>query len=238
MKKLIQKLRKNNDRGLRIILGSLVAVPFLLFLLLQSNLLLKPYVWKLREDTPCENLKLIAAMKEGELIRLHQRYGAGIRNKWLWGERDKILLTSFRLQGVHHPDEMSGEIINALWKDLQKNKVNEACILNITCEDEYSVKNEVSDHGLSLKIEETTSNVYEATVMKLGYTPEVLRKIEVVKVAEKDNQFKFEGPNLSFNLVGTNGLLEVEVDYPVGAASQDMPTNKFKEKMNCNTFHK
>jgi hypothetical protein len=55
---------------------------------------------------------------EDDLIRFHFGLGMYIRNQLgLWGTNKK-LLDSF--SGVYHPDDLSMEIIEAIWKELQR----------------------------------------------------------------------------------------------------------------------
>ena len=86
-----------------------------------KNPFLRPYVAALKAETPPAVLKTIRDMGKSELIRLHHGYGTGIRNKWLWGDRDPELVRFFRERGINHPDDMSMLIIDALWYDLNSN---------------------------------------------------------------------------------------------------------------------
>jgi len=79
---------------------------------------LKPYVAELEAETPKESLDRIAQWDTDELYRLHHGYGTWIRNKWLWGDRDPVLVGFLRKHGYEEPDSMSGVLIMALWADL------------------------------------------------------------------------------------------------------------------------
>jgi hypothetical protein len=79
---------------------------------------LRPYVEELKTNTPLADLDRIRTMAESELTLLHHGYGTGVRNKWLWGNRDPELLRFFHDKGIDHPDDMSMVIIQALWYDL------------------------------------------------------------------------------------------------------------------------
>lgn len=80
-----------------------------------------PYINVLKQETPPKALQEIVALPRSELARIHFGYGTRIRNKWLWGDRDPQLTARFKSQGISHPDDMSGKIIEALWDDLNKN---------------------------------------------------------------------------------------------------------------------
>ena len=106
--------------------GILPAFVFLLLLGCSSNPkeeiakspFLRPYVAQLRTNSPTAELDSIRSMAKSELILLHHGYGTGIRNKWLWGDRDPELVGFFQDRGIDHPDGMSMIIIEALWYDL------------------------------------------------------------------------------------------------------------------------
>ena len=84
-----------------------------------DHAILRPYVEKLKEEVPADQLRTIRAMGADELILLHHGFGTWIRNKWLWGDNNAPeLVAYFRSQGITHPDSMSGVIIKALWEDL------------------------------------------------------------------------------------------------------------------------
>jgi len=59
----------------------------------------------------------IAKMKKRDLIKLHMTLGMTIRNEFgLW--QGNMIVTDSGLPC--HPDDVSEEIIEALWKDLRK----------------------------------------------------------------------------------------------------------------------
>src|SRR6516162_4724274 len=72
---------------------------------------LRPYVAQLKTNTPPAELARIRAMAKSELILLHHGYGTGIRNQWLWGNRNPELVKFFHGQGIDHPDDMSMVLI-------------------------------------------------------------------------------------------------------------------------------
>lgn len=82
---------------------------------------LRPYVAQLKTNTPAAELERIRTMAKSELILLHHGYGTGIRNQWLWGNRNPELVKFFQRQGIDHPDDMSMVLIEALWYDLNSN---------------------------------------------------------------------------------------------------------------------
>ena len=85
---------------------------------LEQHSFLKPYAARLKADTSASDLDSIARMRREDLIVLHHGYGTGIRNKWLWGDREPALVEFFRKHGVTHPDEMSMVLIYALWREV------------------------------------------------------------------------------------------------------------------------
>jgi len=108
-----------------------VAVPTILFLLapkvggkekntaaVSEHDFLRPYIVKLERETPRKTLDLITTMAESDLVLLHHGYGTWIRNKWLWGRRDRKLVDYFLSKGINHPDAMSSVLIRELWEDL------------------------------------------------------------------------------------------------------------------------
>lgn len=67
---------------------------------------------------PPEELQRIREMKsEKEMIDYHMGLGMGLRNSWaLWaGSR---LSRHFNQLGIHHPDDMSGIILDTFWRRL------------------------------------------------------------------------------------------------------------------------
>ena len=62
----------------------------------------------------------IQEMKQGteqDMIQYHFGLGMWMRNNWgLWG--NSKLRKWFISLGIHHPDDMSGIILNSLWRDL------------------------------------------------------------------------------------------------------------------------
>lgn len=65
---------------------------------------------------PAEELAKIAQMSEDDLINLHFGLGQWIRNNFgLWMENRGLLQAT----GEIHPDDASGVIVKALWRQLQ-----------------------------------------------------------------------------------------------------------------------
>jgi hypothetical protein len=64
--------------------------------------------------------ELLQKMKKGtedDMIEYHFGLGMWLRNNWsLWGGSQ--LAEWFKTKGVSHPDNMSGVILNSLWRDL------------------------------------------------------------------------------------------------------------------------
>jgi hypothetical protein len=72
----------------------------------------------LKKHLPAEELQHIRDMKsEAEMIEYHMGMGMGMRNQWaLWaGSR---LSRYFDNLGIHHPDDMSGIILETFWRRL------------------------------------------------------------------------------------------------------------------------
>jgi hypothetical protein len=82
---------------------------------------LQPCVDELMTHTPPADLDRIRTMAESELWLFHHGYGTGIRNKWLWGNRNPELVRFFQDNGIAHPDDMSMVLIEALWHALNSN---------------------------------------------------------------------------------------------------------------------
>ena len=105
-------------------------------------------------------------------------------------------------------------------------------IKTLKCEDEYSLKNQIADNGLSLEIKQSSNDRYDAVITKLGFVGEILREISVIK-SEKGNKIFYRGENFLFSLKGSIGQLEVLLESPASYASQNKPTQQLKEKMVC-----
>lgn len=71
----------------------------------------------LKEGLDKDRLNYIKKLNKENLISLHFSLGMAIRNNFkLWEENSELLLSL----GGGHPDDVSMEIINALWEDLNK----------------------------------------------------------------------------------------------------------------------
>ena len=61
--------------------------------------------------------------EENAAIKVHHSLGRWIRNNWgLWADEPNMLKTYFINKGVTHPDDMSGEILDAYVKYLKSNE--------------------------------------------------------------------------------------------------------------------
>jgi hypothetical protein len=69
-----------------------------------------------------EDIEKIKDGTEHEMIRYHFGLGMWMRNNWgLWsGSR---LSRSFNEKGIHHPDDMSGIILNSFWRHLNNKPI-------------------------------------------------------------------------------------------------------------------
>jgi len=64
-----------------------------------------------------ENIEKIKDSKEEDLVQFHMGLGLWIRNSWrLWA--NSRLKKWFNAKGIHHPDDMSGIIIDSYWRKL------------------------------------------------------------------------------------------------------------------------
>jgi hypothetical protein len=71
----------------------------------------------LKTNLPDDTLKFIRDGDESNMASLHFGLGLGIRNGWgLWS--DSRLARWFQGIGISHPDDMSGIILDSLWRDL------------------------------------------------------------------------------------------------------------------------
>jgi hypothetical protein len=78
---------------------------------------LKPYVIELKQWLPQDQLTELASLSADELIETHMGLGMEIRNAWLWGDNRPELVRYFRGKGVNHPDDMSGILIECLYRE-------------------------------------------------------------------------------------------------------------------------
>lgn len=73
----------------------------------------------LEEDLSIKDIIEIKGMTREQLYRLHHSLGRWIRNNWnLWTEGP--LKDHMNNLGLHHPDDMSGLIIESFWHYLRK----------------------------------------------------------------------------------------------------------------------
>jgi hypothetical protein len=78
----------------------------------QLNKLLKP-----------EDIEMIKASSEEDMVRYHFGMGMWLRNNWgLWG--NSRLATWFNERGIHHPDDMSAIILDSYWRHLNQRQIN------------------------------------------------------------------------------------------------------------------
>lgn len=88
----------------------------------------------LSPTTPEEAIQVLDAMlpeedkeylrtEKNAAIKCHHSLGRWIRNNWgLWAEEPNELKTHFINKGVTHPDDMSGEILDAYVEYLKSNE--------------------------------------------------------------------------------------------------------------------
>jgi len=78
---------------------------------------------RLLNTLPPEALASIAASREEELIGYHLSLGGHIRNEHgLWNGNLRLMISTGHVSALH-PDNASGYIVHALWKELQKRGV-------------------------------------------------------------------------------------------------------------------
>jgi len=79
--------------------------------LVQLEKLLKP-----------ENIEKMRSGTEKDMIQYHFSLGRWMRNNWgLWG--GSRLAKWFNTQGIEHPDDMSGIILNSFWRHLNNKPI-------------------------------------------------------------------------------------------------------------------
>lgn len=74
----------------------------------------------LKKVLPEKVLADLQSSQRNELHRFNSSIGGEIRNSWFWGRPKTPLAQFFFKAGIHSPDNMSGAILSALWKDLHK----------------------------------------------------------------------------------------------------------------------
>ncbi|MBS1971498.1 MAG: hypothetical protein JSU04_14405 [Bdellovibrionales bacterium] len=89
--------------------------------LVQEDKFLKPYIEQIKKEMSEEDKLQMKKMSQDELDLLHHEKGLSIRNQWLRGpNQDENLKKYFSQQGISQVDDMSGKILESLWRDLQK----------------------------------------------------------------------------------------------------------------------
>lgn len=74
---------------------------------------------KMLDPSEIENIK---AGTEDDIIRYHFSLGMWMRNNWkLWG--GSRLATWFNTQGIEHPDDMSGIILDSFWRHINQKPI-------------------------------------------------------------------------------------------------------------------
>ena len=69
------------------------------------------------------NLEQFRQTKENELCKYHRGLGASLRNRWgLWGQKNS-LYNWFLKRGIFHPDDMSGIVLQSLWRKLNNKPI-------------------------------------------------------------------------------------------------------------------
>jgi hypothetical protein len=80
---------------------------------------------QVKADLPKETLDELKNLKEEDLVQTHFGLGMYIRNKYnIWQSdfTEPVLDDDTEYQFRIHPDDVSGRIIEMIWKDLQNNK--------------------------------------------------------------------------------------------------------------------
>ena len=66
-------------------------------------------------------------VEEDQIALFHFTWGQDMRNDWSMWEKDTLLVNSFKIIGITHPDDMSGIILRSAHRQLNKKpiKLNE-----------------------------------------------------------------------------------------------------------------
>ncbi len=69
-----------------------------------------------------EDIEKMRGGTENDMIRYHMSLGMWMRNNWgLWG--GSRLAKWFNTQGIEHPDDMSGIILDSFWRHLNNKPI-------------------------------------------------------------------------------------------------------------------
>lgn len=79
---------------------------------------LKQLSKKILEDLPEQDKRVLKDYEENDLVSLHHNFGRNIRNNYgLW--EDTVIIDEQDNPIEKHPDDISMEIIETIWKSLQ-----------------------------------------------------------------------------------------------------------------------
>ena len=77
---------------------------------------------ELKRLLPKEDVQAMRKGTEADMIQYHHGLGTWIRNNWgLW--RGSALSKWFNKQGIQHPDDMSGIILDSFWRHLNSKPI-------------------------------------------------------------------------------------------------------------------
>lgn len=193
-------------------------------LLAKVDPFIQPYVSELRKETPDDSLERLSKLKKDELIKLHHGYGTWIRNKWLWGNRNQKLITYFQGKGLKHPDDMSMELIRALWEDLQDNPPKPSNVKQCPLKTWKLSKLEFSPH-----------DPYLVTVLGFSYGPDA--KKYILKMSGVVSKFFYEGSESNPKFTFVSSYFSEKVDAVKAyehlksrVSSQELQNVKMKER--------
>ena len=78
---------------------------------------------RLEEILQPEDVEMMKSGTEDDMIQYHFGLGMWMRNNWgLWG--DSRLARWFNAQGIQHPDDMSGIILDSFWRHLNEKPIH------------------------------------------------------------------------------------------------------------------
>ena len=70
-----------------------------------------------------EEKKALREIEEEHISLFHHTWGEEIRNNWSMWEKDTLLVNSFKILGITHPDDMSGIILTSAYRQLNNKPI-------------------------------------------------------------------------------------------------------------------
>lgn len=113
--------------------------------------------------------------QEGETIRYHMSLGMWMRNNWgLWGDSD--LAKWFHNREVHHPDDMSGIILDSYWRQFNGKPIEFEA--QVKYYKDYWVKRQQQTLEVDTKSFTTPDHLYTAPEITLPDAPVFEGKVQ------------------------------------------------------------